>query len=189
MRHGKTAADVRQIFSDPNDALAEEGLYAPRRAAKRIASTRPPRRALSSPFVRLRRTADEVGRRSGVSVEVDRDLWERNSGELAAQTKEWTSQRSCLPHETAPGGETLIALRVWVETFWARPTSHSEPGHQVLIVSHGQMIGMLFRCFVRLPIDDSARPKMGVTAVHCRRLAGASRIITFLDSRMYPEVA
>ena len=50
------------------------------------------------------------------------------------------------------------------------------------------MIGMLFRCFLRLAVDDIVGLKTDDTGIHCWKIAGNSRTIVFLNNHMHLEV-
>lgn len=190
MRHGQSEADLQHVFEGWLDTpLTKQGLHDAQLAAEWIFANHPPHRIICSPLVRAKRTAEEVARRIGIEIEVNQKLKERNNGELADLTKDEAAQRGFLrhylPHETAPGGETLIAFRARAESFWSKLMSQSESGQRILIVSHGQMIGMLFRCFLRLPMDDSVQLKTSDTGLHCWRVKGNRRTIVFSNSRIH----
>ncbi|MBN1419009.1 MAG: histidine phosphatase family protein [Planctomycetes bacterium] len=150
-------------------------------------------RILCSPLVRAMWTAQEIALRAGVVVEDDRDLRERENGMLAGLTEAQALRngflRPHLPHETVPCGETPIAFRARAETFWSRLVSQTEPGQRILIVSHGQMIGMLFRCFLRLPVNESVRLRTDDAGIHCWRMDGSHRTVVFSNRRTHLEGA
>jgi broad specificity phosphatase PhoE len=79
-------------------------------------------------------------------------------------------------------GETLIELRARAETFWSELLSQSKHGQRILIISHGQMIAMLFLCFLKLPTDESIQLKTGDTGIHCWRIDEKEKKIVFTNS-------
>lgn len=94
-----------------------------------------------------------------------------------------------LPHETVPGGESLIALRARAETFWSKLVSQPKVGQRILLVSHGQMIAMLFRCFLELPTSGSVRFSTGDTGIHCWRVDAKGCKVVFTNCRTHLELA
>lgn len=194
LRHGQSVADVEGVFEGCLDSpLTEKGIEQARLAARWIAENCPPHRIISSPLQRARQTAEEVGRRVSVTVEKDHDLRERENGILAGLTREQARTRGLLrpykPEETAPGGETLIAFRARVEVLLARLLSGRERGQRILIVTHDQMIDMLFHCFLRLPTDDSVRFVTDDTGIHCWRVAQNEHTVAFTNRRSHLELA
>ncbi len=196
MRHGQSRADLPRlkILEGRHDSpLSRKGLRQAALAAKWIAARYRPDKIVSSPLTRAKQTAELVASRSGAPLVLDRELLERNNGALAGLTKlkarKWGILRpgSYLPHETAPCGETLIEFRARAETFWSKLTSQCRAGQRILIVSHGQMIAMLFRCFLKLPLDESVRLTTDETGIHCWRLHPDSRRIVFTNSGEHLE--
>lgn len=97
MRHGQSEADLQHVFEGCLDTpLTKQGLHDGRLAAEWLSAKYAPHRIICSPLVRAKRTAKEVARRIGVEVEVDRDLRERENGELAGLTKEEAARRGFL---------------------------------------------------------------------------------------------
>jgi len=196
MRHGQSTADVakpKRFEGQADNPLTETGLDQARLAAEWIATHRPPQRIISSPLRRAKKTAEEVAIRVALDIEIDAGLLERNNGALAGLTENEAEAQNLLrpdgylPHETVPCGETLIELRARAETFWSRALSQSKAGQRILIVSHGQMIGMLFRSFLKLPMDESVRLQTGDTGIHCWRVDAKGQQIVFTNSRVHLE--
>ena len=196
MRHGQSIADLAKpkVFEGRVDnLLTEAGLSQARFAAEWIAAKYPPLRVISSPLMRAKKTAEEVALRVGLEIETDPGLLERHNGDLAGLTEvEAESQNllrpnGYLPHETVPGGETLIEFRARAESFWSKVLSQSKVGQRILIVSHGQMIAMLFRCFLNLPLDESVRLETGDTGIHCWRVDEKGQKILFTNSSVHLE--
>lgn len=197
LRHGQSEADVAKpkIFEGRlNTRLTDAGLLQARLAAEWIAAKYRPQRIISSPLDRAKATAEEVGRRASLSVEYDEDPLERNNGELAGLTEAQAAKKGFLPlekyrpHETVPGGESLIAFRARAEVFWSKLLSWSKPGQRILIVSHGQMIAMLFRCFLKLPLNDYVQLGTGNTGIHCWRVDAKGQKVVFTNARVHLEL-
>lgn len=192
LRHGHSVADLEKRFEGRADfPLNDKGLGQARLAADWIAAHCRPDRIISSPLIRARVTAEEVARRVGIPVEEDDGLLERDNGVLAGTLKSEYSATglapldTMLPHETVPGGETLIELRARAETFWSRLLSQSRVGQWILIVSHGQMINMLFQCFLRLPLDETVYLATGDTGIHCWEVWARRRKVVFANSQVH----
>lgn len=189
MRHGQTEADMRKTYSCREDPLTKKGLHDAQLAARWITNNYPPTHILSSPLVRARRTADEAAQLMGLQVDIYDDLRERDNGELACQTKDNANVRFYGPDETAPGGETLNKFRERAEAVWTSLLKRAKPGERILIVSHGQMIGMLFRCFLNRPKDDSIRLRTSDTGIHCWRVDGSNRTVVFCNRQTHMSLA
>ncbi len=190
MRHGQSTADVSvpAICEGRLDTpLSKKGLEQARLAADWIAQTFPPDRIISSTLSRATMTADEIAGRTGVAVEHDDALIERNNGVLAGMIREEARSkgllRRCAPGETVEGGETLIALRARAELFWSSLPGQKTAGRRILIVSHGQMIDMLFQCFLGLPLEERLHLRTGDTGIHCWRAGTEGRSILFCNSQ------
>lgn len=191
MRHGQSAADVAvpKVFEGRLDTpLTETGVDQACRAAEWLAAKCPPQRIISSPLLRAMKTADIVAQRIGLHVEYTPELMERNNGVMAGLTKQVAEAKGFLPsggylpHETVCGGETLIEFRARAERFWSILLSQEKTGRRILVVSHGQMIAMLFRCFLKLPVDDSVCLRTCDTGIHCWQVSGTTRVLLFSNS-------
>lgn len=198
MRHGQSIADVEQRFGNQaKDPLTGLGRKQAALAAQWIKAKFQPCRIVSSALARAKETAETVAALLGVPVEYEPDLIERNNGELANLTKAEAHARGLipperpdyLPHESVAGGETLIEFGARAETFWSRLLSQSKAGQRILIVSHGQMIEMLFRCFLNLPLDDCVRLMTSDTGIHDWSLRGLERRIRFSNSQVHLDLA
>lgn len=192
IRHGQSTADVENRFEGHADfPLTELGMEQARQAAEWIAVNCPPQVILSSPLQRAKSTAEEIGRRVGIPVEYNPGLQERNNGILAGRPKTEAKvllpTKAYLPHETVSGGESLIDHRARVETFWSKQLSQSKFGQRILIVSHGGTIGMLFQCFLGLPLDHPVWFTTGDTGIHCWRVSENKRTVVFTNQRTHLE--
>jgi 2,3-bisphosphoglycerate-dependent phosphoglycerate mutase len=192
IRHGQSEADVLKRMEGRADfPLTELGLAQAERLADWIARNYPPDDILSSPLKRAAKTAEIIGRRCGVPVMLDEDLMEYNNGMLAGMPVEEAAFRYPVPPEYKKayiryyGQETMIEFRTRGETALARIIHEYPQDSRVAIVSHGGMINMLFRSFLRLPVDTNCSIGSGDTAAHLWSLDGEKRSIRFLNSQRH----
>lgn len=192
MRHGQSTADVekpKRFEGSVDNPLTKKGKEQARLAGLWIAEHCPPQRIISSPLIRAEETARVIAEKIDVDIEIDERLQERKNGILGGLTEAEADAKDLLPlskykpDETAPKGESLIELRARAETFWSKMLNQSKAGQRILIVSHGQMIAMLFRCLLNLPTDESIRFATDDTGIHSWQLDEKGWKIVFTNSR------
>ena len=195
MRHGQSEADILDVHEGRADfPLTDLGREQARRAAEWFAARYSVDRILSSTLKRASETARIIGEALGVRVEDDAQLMEFNNGELAGLSRDESSRRfghmfatrrELALHQSFPGGETPIEFRARAETVLSRLLEETPDGSKLLLVSHGGMTNMLFRAFMRLPIDllsSAVGISTGDTGIHHWQVNGEERRIRFLNS-------
>lgn len=189
MRHGQSVADIEDRHEGRADfPLTDVGRTQAEAAANWIANRYPPDTIIASPLRRAAETADILATRLNREVTVDQDLMEMNNGVYAGLTRAearmlypWPSG-GFKPHEAQPEGESRIAFRCRIETFWSRflHSGHAQ-NECVAIVTHGGVIRMLYHCFLQLPVEADVRVATGDTGVHHWRLEDGVRTILFAN--------
>jgi 2,3-bisphosphoglycerate-dependent phosphoglycerate mutase len=200
MRHGQSEADILDVHEGRADfPLTDLGREQARRAAAWFAARYTVDRILSSTLQRAAETARIVGEALRVQVEYDAQLMEFNNGELAGLTREesrkrfghlFAKRRELALHQSFPGGETPIQFRARAETVLSSLLEDTPDGAKLLLVSHGGMTNMLFRSFLRLPIDllsGGVAISTGDTGIHHWQVDGAQRRIRFANSLAHLE--
>lgn len=188
IRHGQSVADIIDVHEGRADfPLTDLGKEQARRAAEWIAVNYPLQRIYASTLKRAAETAEIIGQRVNLTVEFDPDLMEFNNGVLAglpfaeAAVKYPLPPGGRKPHEPVPGGETAIEFRMRAETVWSKILNTAEENQRIAIVSHGGMIAMLYRAFLRLPVDVQFSSSTGDTGIHLWRVNGAQRSLVFAN--------
>jgi len=194
VRHGESTADIEERFEGRWDCeLTELGIAQAELVAKWIKANYPPDVIISSPLKRAARTAEIIGAAVGLEPLYDDALLEWDNGKLAGRPK---SEGDEFPetkdgpvlHWGPYGTESGIDLRARAQKFWVKLVLDYDkegPDRRVCLVSHGMMIGMLFRSFLDLPICSDIGIKTGDTGVHLWRIEGKHRRILFSNSQAH----
>jgi probable phosphoglycerate mutase len=154
VRHGETEWNVeRRMQGRLESSLTALGRQQAARIAELLADlverdAAAEWRLISSPLGRARATAEVVGARLGLPVELDHRLTEVAFGEWEGRLRDEVSPRHPELFATrewlvsAPGGESFDEVRARVAAFLA--DLPPEPGRRVIVVSHG-VAGRLLR--------------------------------------------
>lgn len=138
-RHGQTTYNAEHRFQGqldvPIDAL---GRAQARRAATHLAGLNPAE-IWSSDLVRASATAAYLAELTGLVVQTDKDLRERQGGAWEGLTID--EIRECYPSDLAagnpPGGESVEAVAERTHAAFSRIADGAEPGSLVVVVGHG----------------------------------------------------
>ncbi len=87
---------------------------------------------------------------------------------------------NCNYHERLYGQESTIDFRARAETAFSRIISEFPNDKRIAVVSHGGMINMLFRAFLKLPVITDVALTNGDTAVHLWEADGEKRRVVFM---------
>ena len=160
-RHGQTDFNQeRRIQGALDIELNESGIAQARRVAPYVAAMNPTR-IISSPLVRAVRTAEEVAVLTGVSVETDTRLRERDFGEFEGLTREELLRR--FPDEYAlwRAGGTPVNLGVETRVSVGERTrqaiieaSEQMDGGVLLVVAHGAALSCAVTAMLGMDPDE-----------------------------------
>ncbi len=160
-RHGRTEWNLAGRVQGQTDVpLDDVGREQARTAAARLASLRPSR-IVTSDLSRARETAEELGRRTGVEVEIDTRFRERSFGvregltmaEAFEQFPDHMARWLAGDEAGIPGSESSSAAG---ERFAAALTEHLEtlvPDGTLVVVSHGGVTRAGAFSFLGIPRD------------------------------------
>ncbi|MEW6389465.1 MAG: histidine phosphatase family protein [Pseudomonadota bacterium] len=138
------------------------------------ASERAPWRLVSSPLRRAHHTAQAIGERLGLAVELDERLVEIDVGEWSGRLREEVrGQNPNLLGDDAwgfyaPGGETYEAMTARLGAWLAEQAA--EPERRLIVVSHGVAGRLLRGLYARLSKEEALRQDIPQDAIF--RLAG-----------------
>jgi len=125
-------------------------------AAARLLAALRPAAIFSSDLSRASRTADELARLTGLPVQFDKDLRERNGGKWEGLNDR--EMREQFPAEYAawmpPDGESVQAVGERAALAFERVAEGLAPGSLAVIVSHGAAIGTGLSQLLGLPEQD-----------------------------------
>lgn len=198
IRHGQSTGDAEERLEGWLDfPLTPRGRRQAQLAAEWLAVHLPVDQIISSPLKRAAETAEIIAEHLPLAaLRFDNDLMSYNTGELAGLSKIEAMQRNpprhgdwYLPHEPAPGGESLITFRSRAEGFFSKLLLDTGREGRVGLVTHGNMISMLFRCFINVPVLTEVRLVVDFGSIHLLQIDGRKRRIVFLNRSEYLDVA
>jgi len=137
VRHGETPGNAARVLQMPDTPLSPRGVAQAERLADRLAA-RAVSRILSSDYTRAQMTAAPLQAATGVALELDPDLRERNFGDLRGTAYADLEVDPFAPDYVPPQGESWEALHARVDRVWARLTATAgrEQG-DLVVVTHG----------------------------------------------------
>lgn len=168
LRHGQTEFNAGnrmqgQLDTELSDLGRDQAV-----AAAGVLAKRQPLLIVSSDLRRALDTAETLGERSGLPVEVDARLRETHLGDWQGLTHievdaaapgariAWRNDATWAPHggesrvDVAARGMPLIAELVADQTEWGA----DEPERPVVLVAHGGLIAGLTAALLALPVDN-----------------------------------
>lgn len=190
VRHGQSIADIEDRFEGRADfELTKLGIEQAHRASIWINNYFKPDRIICSPLKRARMTADAISLTCGIDAIIDDEIMEWNNGLLAGLKREEGVKKYPEPpggrkaHDTYADTESYIQFRARAETFLSKLLNRNEieNKNRICIVSHGGFINMLFRSFLRLPLEMETSLSSGDTGIHLWQVNGRERKIIFTN--------
>lgn len=179
-RHGQTPWNAARRFQGQSDIpLDVTGHEQAERTARLLADLRPDA-IFSSDLARAVGTAEALSRLTGLAVQLDKNLRERNGGSWEGLTD--AEIRHVYPAEYAawdpPDGEPVSAVADRASEVFARIADSLEGGSLAVVVSHGgtirmgisRLLGMPDRQRVIGPLANCAWSVLGRRAGHWRLL-------------------
>ena len=161
IRHGETPSNRKRIVQVPETPLSETGREQARRLAARLAD-HPIERMLASDLARADETANAISRTTGLPVESEPLLQERNFGDIRGTAYADLAESPFVPGYAPPSGETWEAFHDRVDAAWKRiqATAAETEGH-LAVVTHGLVLHSLCARHLTLPSDVEGAPDDG----------------------------
>lgn len=158
IRHGETLGNASRTVQLPDNPLSPRGLAQAERLAKRL-EREGVAAILSSDFTRAAQTAEHLARVTGLPVEHDALLRERNFGDLRGTPYADLGFDMFAPGYAPPNGETWEAFHERVDRAWGliRARVAAAGGH-LAVVTHGLVCRSLAGRHLVLP-DGQAVPE------------------------------
>lgn len=162
VRHGETHWNVEgriQGYS-ADSPLTERGLAQARALGARLGAESIDV-LFSSDLGRTRQTVQPVIDATGLPAEFDSSLRERNYGVFEGRTyaeierefpEAWARFAARDPHFAAPGGESSAQFQQRVVAAFESVAARAG-GRRIAVVTHGGVLGALYRHAMRLPLD------------------------------------
>jgi len=157
IRHGETELNRARVLQPPETPLSERGLAQARRLAERLARAGITQ-LLSSDLARARMTADCLAAVTGLAVEEDALLQERNFGEARGTPYAELRGDPFGPDFHPPGGESWEQFHARVDRAWQRMQARVDScrGH-LAVVTHGLVCHSLAARHLQMP-PGAVRP-------------------------------
>jgi glucosyl-3-phosphoglycerate phosphatase len=152
-RHGQTTYNVEHRFQGQSDVpLNEVGLRQAAEAARYLAAMGPSA-IFSSDLSRASVTAAALGRLTGLSVQLDKDLRERSGGSWEGLTEAEIRERFPVARATwtPPDGEPALAVADRASAALERIAASMPGGSTAVVVSHGAALGMAVARLLEMP--------------------------------------
>ena len=193
IRHGQSVADIEERHEGRADfPLTDLGREQARKMAARVAREYPPEAIWASPLKRAAEVAEILGRATGLPVRSHPGLMEWDNGHLAGLTRQEALVKYPPPpgrrplYVPVPGGESEIQFRARVEAAFHEILA-AHPEGRVAIIAHGGTISMLFRAFLRLPLDSDVWLATADTGMHRWRITPERRVVLLANSTAHLE--
>lgn len=137
VRHGESILNAKKIFQFPETPLSERGLGQAEKVGARLASLEI-KRIIASDYERAHNTAKAVSRHTGIEVEINTLLQERNFGDLRGLRHDEIDVDSHAADYEPPNGESWPVFHARVTEAWQSilETAANTSGN-LAVVSHG----------------------------------------------------
>jgi 2,3-bisphosphoglycerate-dependent phosphoglycerate mutase len=190
LRHGETLWNIEGRIQGHRDSpLSAEGIAQAEALARRLAAERPAV-LCTSDLGRARQTMEPIARVTGLVPRVDPALRERCYGAFEGRT--WPEIEREFPQQyashltggatvRAEGGESMVEFRDRAVGALERIAAASGDD-KVVIVTHGGVLGMLYRHIMHIPLEaprNYAMPNAGINRFTFK--SGIWRLIAWGD--------
>ena len=137
LRHAETVFNATRVVQPADTPLSERGCRQAERLAARLA-TAGIRRIRTSDLPRARATAAALARTTGVPLELDPDLQERNYGAIRGTPYVELREDIFGPDYVPPAGESWATFHARVDRAWTRLVAEPGTGDEIIaVVTHG----------------------------------------------------
>ena len=156
IRHGETALNAARVVQVPDTPLSETGLEQARRLGERLASFTITK-LVSSDYARAYMTAQAVHAHTGIDIEINEQLRERNFGDIRGTPYSELTVDILDQQYEPPNGESIRVFDERVANAWRQITSLADTiDGDLAVVTHGLVCRSLARHQLANcpPIDD-----------------------------------
>lgn len=165
LRHGETLGNAARIVQRADNPLSPRGVAQAERLARRL-EREGIGGILSSDLARAAATAERLQRVTGVSLQLERSLRERNVGDIRGTPYANLGFDLFAPDYAPPNGETWPAFHSRVDRAWALVRQHAAAtnGH-LAVVTHGLVCRSLAARHLLLPAGEAVPERWENTAL------------------------
>jgi probable phosphoglycerate mutase len=137
LRHAESVFNATRVVQPADTPLSDRGFRQAERLAARLAAAGI-QRIRASDLPRAQTTAAALGRVTGLELELDADLQERNFGDVRGTPYAELPEDIFGPDYVPPAGESWDVFHARVDRAWARVLGAVGPGCETLaVVTHG----------------------------------------------------
>jgi len=166
VRHGETPLNVARVLQPADTPLSERGLAQAHALAQRL-RTMQLAAIVSSDLPRARQTAEAIAAATGVSIETDALLRERNFGDWRGLAYDTLPADPLVMTAAPPGGESAAEFDARVArafAFVVQQASMMQPG-ALAVVSHGLVIRAMLAAHIEMPAGLASPTHLGNTGL------------------------
>jgi len=169
VRHGETALNAARVLQPADTPLSARGIAQADALARRLGTGMAGSRAaaiVSSDLPRALRTAQAIAAATGLSVSTTPLLHERNFGDLRGRPYDSLAVNPLTNREAPPGGESADEFEHRVGLAFAHIVRlRGELAGDLIVVSHGLVIGQMLARHASLPAGSLAPAHLGNTSL------------------------
>jgi len=156
IRHGETALNAARIVQHPETPLSERGLGQARRLARRLADF-PITTIVSSDYKRAQMTAEAIAAVTGLGIEIQESLRERNFGDARGVAHADLPVDLYAPDFHPNGGENWPMFHERVAVAWEEVKKRAARAEgDLVVVSHALVCRALVENHLKLAPDMDA---------------------------------
>lgn len=165
LRHGETALNAARVMQPADTPLSERGFAQARAAAARLAALRPAA-ILSSDLPRALQTAQALAALTGLPIQTDALLHERNFGALRGRPWDELGFDAISMTDAPEGGESLAHFLARCDAAWALAVQRRAALRgPLVVVSHGLLIHAVLRLRAHWPGGPALPERLANTSV------------------------
>lgn len=192
LRHGETALNAARIMQPADTPLSPRGQAQAAAVAPRIAALRPAA-LLASDLPRARQTAEAVAAATGLPLQLDPLLRERNFGALRGRAWQTLGFDPVAMTEAPEGGESMAEFHARCDAAFALALRHRQAlDGPLVVVSHGLLIHAVIERHARRGAGQDLPSRMANTSLsamapeppHALELLNC---IAHLDAELSPQ--
>lgn len=171
IRHGESEADILKVCEGRADfPLTETGHKQAEELSEYIAENYKVDKIYHSTLKRAVQTAEHIAEKTGAVLIPEPLLLEFNNGLRAGLPFEEAYEKYPVVdtpmHESVYEQESMLEFRSRAEKVLSALLHDNDEQSTVAVVTHGGMIGQLYKAFFRLPVDSEYSFASGDTALH-----------------------